>query len=155
MLSRHVESFRFWEVVTQWARERLQHEHVVARVLAKGVIREGLRAQSVDPKWLAVGSFELKGAPLVGYVAREGDLPIFLRTAALKHLSSVVERAAVPEPQLLADEFITKQDFYAWLIRSHILPPSFWFDTPAQIKSGKPFKSEPPSASIKKSAPHP
>lgn len=133
MLSRHVESFRFWEVVTQWARERLQHEHVVARVLAKGVIREGLRAQSVDPQWLHVGSFELRGAPLVGYVARDGDLPIFVRTAALAHLRGIVERAAVPRPELLADEFITKQDFRAWLIRSHILPPSFWFEVPPQL----------------------
>jgi hypothetical protein len=41
LLSQHVESYRFWEVVTQWAQERLQHEHVVARVLAKAVVRDG------------------------------------------------------------------------------------------------------------------
>lgn len=138
MLSRHVDSYRFWEVVAQWARERLQHEHVVARVLAKGVVRDGLRVQSVDPRWLNVGSFELRGAPLVGYVAREGDLPVFLRAGALGHLRDMVERAAVPDPALLADEFMTKQDFHAWLIRSHILPPSFWFDVPANLKGGAP-----------------
>jgi hypothetical protein len=146
MLSRHVESYRLWEVVTQWARERLEHETVVARVLAKGVLREGLRAQSVDPRWLNVGSFELKGAPLVGYVARQGDLPIFLRAMALAHLQAIVERAAVPEPELFADEFITKQDFYAWLIRSHIRPPSFWFEVPAGMRSGSPVQRDGPVA---------
>lgn len=135
MLSRHVESFRFWEVVTQWARERLEHELVVARVLAKGVVREGLRAQSVDPRWLNVGSFELRGAPLVGYVARGGDLPVFLRAPALSHLQAIVERAAVPQPELLADEFITRQDFHAWLVRTGVMPPSFWFDASASVSA--------------------
>ncbi|ROZ64122.1 hypothetical protein [Ramlibacter sp. WS9] len=134
-LSRHVESYRFWDVVVQWARERMQHEHLVARVLAKGVIREGLRVQSVDPKWASVGSFELRGAPLVGYVSREGDLPIFVRAPALKHLRSVVERAAVPEPEQLHDEFVSKQDFHAWLIRNHILPPSFWYEVPEKLRA--------------------
>lgn len=128
VLSRHVESYRFWEVVVQWARERLQHEHVVARVLAKGVVREGLRVQSVDPRWVTAGTFELHGAPLVGYVAREGDLPLFIRASALAHLRQVVERAAVPEPEALRDEFIAKQDFQAWLLHSKIAEPSFWFE---------------------------
>lgn len=145
-LSRHVESYRFWEVVTQWARERLEHEHIVARVLAKGVLREGLRVQSVDPRWTHVGTFELRGTPMVGFVARQGDLPIFIRTVALAHLTSVVEKAASPEPDFLRDEFISKQDFHAWLIRSHILPPSFWFDTPPQIKANRPIESGSPSA---------
>lgn len=134
MLSRHVESFRFWDVVAQWARERLEHENIVAQAIAKGVLREGLRVQSVDPRWLNLGTFELKGAPLVGYVAREGDLPIFLRASALTHLQAIVERAAVPQPELLADEFIAKQDFHAWVIRSHIRPPTFWFEVPAMLR---------------------
>lgn len=146
-LSRHVESYRFWEVVTQWARERMQHEHIVARVLAQGVIRGGLRVQSVDPKWTNVGSFELRGEPLVGYVSREGDLPIFIRATALKHLRSMVERAAVPEPEHLHDEFFTKQDFYAWLIRNHILPPSFWYEVPAELRANTSIERKPPSAS--------
>ncbi len=140
-LSRHVESYRFWEVVTQWARERMEHEHIVARMLAKGVLREGLRVQSVDPRWTHVGTLELRGTPMVGFVARQGDLPIFIRTVALAHLTSVVEKAASPEPDFLRDEFISKQDFYAWLIRSHILPPSFWFDTPPQIKASRSIKN--------------
>ncbi len=135
MLSRHVESYRLWEIVKQWARERLQHEIVVARVIARGVIREGLRVQSVDSKWLNAGTFELRGMPLVGYVGREGDLPILLRATALNHLRAIVETADVPEEALLRDEFITKQDFYSWIIRSHILPPSFWFEVPDSIKA--------------------
>ena len=95
-LSQYVESYRFWEVVTQWARERLEHEHIVARVLAKGVLREGLRVNSVDPRWASVGTFELRGAPMLGYVARQGDLRIFIRTVALAHLTSIVEKAGPP-----------------------------------------------------------
>ena len=128
LLSQQVESYRFWEAVMQWADEKLQHPNVVARVLAKGVLLHGLRVQSVDPKWSAPGTFELRGAPLVGYVAREGALPIFIRASALAHLRSVVERAATPDPQALFEEFLTKQDFLAWLTRAGIAPPAFWFE---------------------------
>jgi hypothetical protein len=121
-----VESYRFWEVVTQWAQDRLQHEHVLARVLAQGVIRGGLRVQSVDPQWMDVGTFELRG-PLVGYVARAGVLPIFIRLSALNHLRAVVERAAVPNTHLLLEEFVSKQDFEAWLRHEGLEKPGFWF----------------------------
>ena len=126
VLSQHVESYRFWDVVTQWAQEQLQHEQVVARALARGVIRDGLRVQSVDPRWMNPGTFELRG-PIVGFVAREGVLPIFIRSSALNHLNSVVARAAVPDPHLLFEEFMTKQDFETWLKQSRIALPSFWF----------------------------
>lgn len=129
LLSQQVESYRFWEVVTLWAEEKVQHPHVIARVLAKGVLRDGLRVQSVDPTWTAPGTFELRGAPLVGYVAREGALPVFIRASALTHLRSVVERAVVPEPQALFEEFLTKQDFLAWLTRASMAPPAFWFES--------------------------
>jgi hypothetical protein len=124
--SQMVESYRFWEVVTQWARDRLQHEHVIARVLARGVIRGGLRVQSVDPRWTDVGTFELRG-PIVGYVAREGLLPIFIRMSALNHLRAVVEQAVAPEPHLLFEEFMTKQDLEAWLKSEGLDRPAFWF----------------------------
>jgi len=127
LLSQQVESYRFWDIVTQWAAEKLQHEQMVARVLAKGVIRDGLRVQSVDPRWTSPGTFELRGAPLVGFVAREGALPVFVRGAALKHLRSVVEAAATPDPQVLFEEFITKQDFAAWIAQARLEPPRFWF----------------------------
>ena len=47
--SQLVESFRFWDVVALWARERLEHESLIARVLATGIIRDGLRFQSTEP----------------------------------------------------------------------------------------------------------
>lgn len=127
-LSQQVESYRFWEVVAQWAEETVQHPNIVARVLAKGVLRDGLRVQSVDPKWSAPGTFELRGAPLVGYVAREGALPVFIRASALAHFRGIVERAATPDPQALFEEFVTKQDFLAWLGRAGMAPPAFWFE---------------------------
>ncbi|WP_374667892.1 hypothetical protein [Ramlibacter sp.] len=126
-LTHHVESFRFWDVVSLWARERLEHEHLVARALARGVVRDGLRLQSVDPRWLKPGTFELRGEPLVGYVAREGALPVILRATALAHLRSIVERGATPDPALLHEEFVTRQDFGAWLDRERLPVPAFWF----------------------------
>ena len=127
VLSQHVESYRFWDVVGLWAEERLEHEHVVARALARGVVRDGLRMQSVEDRWLNPGTFELRGAPLVGYVARSGSLPIFIRTSALAHLRDVVERAATPDRQQLIEEFVTKQDFLAWLAHFKLPVPAFWF----------------------------
>ena len=131
-LSHLVESYRFWEVVSQWAQDTLQHEHVVARALAKAVVRDGLRVQSVDPRWLTPGTFELRGAPMVGFVAAEGMLPVFLRASALTHLRSIVERAATPQPEALFEEFMTKQDFHAWLTRSGLALPAFWFGPEAR-----------------------
>ena len=125
--SHQVESYRFWDVVTQWARDTLQHEQVIARALAKGVVRDGLRMQSVDAQWLNAGTFELRGLPLVGYVANAGQLPIFIRASALKHLRDVVDRAAEPLPALLFEEFVTKQDFRQWLDQFQIQLPAFWF----------------------------
>jgi hypothetical protein len=127
LLSQQVESYRYWDIVTQWASESGQAEHVVARALARAVLREGLRLQSVPPEWTRPGTFELKGSPLVGYVAQDGALPVFIRDSALKHLRNIVEAAARPNPEALAEEFITKQDFAAWLVQSHVDPPRFWF----------------------------
>ena len=126
-LSQHVESYRFWDIVAQWAQEQVQHESVVARAMARGVVRDGLRLQSVDARWLNQGTFELRGAPLVGYVAREGCLPIFIRATALTHLRQVVESAAVPDRECLFEEFVTKQDFLTWLAQCKLQVPSFWF----------------------------
>lgn len=126
-LGHHVESYRFWDVVSLWGRETLQHEILVARVLARGVLRDGLRIQSVDPRWAASGTFELHGAPYVGFVARPGALPVIIRSAALKHLMAVSEEAVDPDPQLLFDEFITKQDFRVWLEQRELPLPTFWF----------------------------
>jgi len=126
-LSQHVDSYRFWEVVTQWAVERQEDAYLVARAMARGVVREGLRVQSVDSRWCKPGTFELRGAPLVGYVAIDGALPIFIRTSALAHLRSIVERAATPDPEALHEEFVTKQDFRAWLVMWDLPRPIFWY----------------------------
>ena len=126
-LGHHVDSYRFWDVVTLWARETLQHEHVVARALAKGVVRDGLRVQSVDPRWTNKGTFELRGLPLVGYVARDGQLPIFIRSSALTHLRDITDSAATPDAQTVFEEFVSKQDFLTWLLHTGLKPPAFWF----------------------------
>lgn len=130
-IGHQIETYRFWDVVTHWARETLQHDHTIARALAKGVVRDGLRVQSVDPRWTNHGTFELRGAPFVGYVARVGCLPIFIRSSALTHLTGIVERAAVPSPQALFQEFISKQDFCAWLQQSSLQLPAFWCEEAA------------------------
>jgi hypothetical protein len=126
-LSKHVESYPFWEVAARWAAERSEDVAIVARAMARGVLREGLRVQSVDARWSKPGTFELRGAPLVGYVALEGVLPIFIRSSALAHLRAVVERAAEPDPKALSEEFLTKQDFQAWLVQWDIPRPTFWY----------------------------
>ena len=128
----HIESYRIWDVISQWGRETLQHEIILARVIAKAVIRDGLRVQSVDPRWKTRGTFELHGAPFVGYVARDGAPPIFIRSAALKHLINIVEHAAMPDQQALFDECITRQDFKAWLEQAELPLPSFWFSVAEQ-----------------------
>jgi hypothetical protein len=43
------------------------------------------------------------------------------------YLRSVVEAAATPDPQALFEEFITKQDFAAWIAHARLEPPRFWF----------------------------
>jgi hypothetical protein len=53
--SQLVESYKFWDVVSLWSRERLEHELIVARALARGVIIDGLRLHSADPKWVSAG----------------------------------------------------------------------------------------------------
>lgn len=132
----HIESYRIWDVISQWGRETLQHEIILARVIAKAVIRDGLRVQSVDPRWKSRGTFELNGAPFVGYVARDGALPIFIRSSALKHLINIVEHAAIPDQLALFDECVTRQDFKAWLEHAELILPSFWFSAAEQNRLG-------------------
>jgi hypothetical protein len=123
------ENYSFWDLTVQWARESFQPEHVIAKTLAIGVLRDGLGLKSLDPEELAPDALELRGAPFVGYVAREGKLPIFIRAPAFKHLRDVAENAAAPEPQMLAQEFISRHDFRVWLHQRGIEPPAFWFAT--------------------------
>jgi hypothetical protein len=123
--SQLVESYRFWDVVTLWARERLEHEIIVARALARGVVVDGLRVQSVDPKWFRANR-SLTGYPYVGYSAK-GDTPVLLRAEALEHLLCVARAAVEPSRELLADEFVAREDFLNWLTASGQSRPLFWF----------------------------
>ena len=137
-LSEHVESFKFWDLVALWARETLEHEDVVARALAGAIVRDGLIANSVDPRWVRSedGQLELRGSPLVGYSATPGGELMLLRAEALEHLLAVVRTAATPDRNKLLDEFVTKEDFKRWLVWSDQPFPAFWFGRAASAANG-------------------
>lgn len=130
-IGHEVESYKFWDVVSLWARERLEHEETVARALAAGVVRDGLRCCSVDPRWRD-GRMELRGYPYVGYCAKPDAAPVILRAAVLEHLLAVVQRAETPARALLMEEFIARADFAAWLDSTGQPQPAFWFGAPAR-----------------------
>lgn len=127
-----VESYRFWDVATLWADERLEHETVIARALAQGIVADGLRFQSVDPRWLRPEG-SLSGRPYVGYAAEPGRAPVLLRIEALQHLLAVVRQAANPSRQALASEFVTRSDFRDWLVATRQPLPSFWFHAEERV----------------------
>jgi hypothetical protein len=130
MTARHqVESYKFWDIVKLWAREDLESEEIVARALAKGVVRDGLRLNSTDIRW-AKGkgtAFELKGQPYVGFCAKPGAELSILRAEALEHLLAVVRQARRPSRKTLQDEFVMREDFRRWLRATKQEPPAFWF----------------------------
>jgi hypothetical protein len=128
-LTQYVDSYRFWDVVTLWARERLEHEQIVSRVLAQGFVRDGLRIQSIDTKWQKGDdhSFEFKGYPYVGYCSKPHMPMCVLRAEALSHLLAIVQRAEPPNRELLHEEFILRGDFENWAREKGIELPSFWF----------------------------
>ena len=97
MAARHqIESHRFWDIVTLWAKEQLESEEVIARALAKGVVRDGLKLQSTDAQWAKGKAMELKGQPFVGFCATPGAEIAVLRAEALEHLLGVVRQAKRP-----------------------------------------------------------
>jgi hypothetical protein len=128
-LSPLVESYGFWDVVTLWARERLEHEDIVARALARAVICDGLRIQSVESRWIRGDdhSIEFKGLPYVGYCAKPGSPVCVLRTEVLEHLLAIVHRAELPLRDKLTEAFILRQDFRMWAIAIEPHLPNFWF----------------------------
>ena len=130
-LTQFVESYRFWDVTTLWARERVEHENVVASALARGVICDGLRLQSVDDRWIEGNdrAVEFKGFPYVGYRADPKAPMCVLRAPALDHLLGIVNRADVPSSEKLSEESILQKDFRAWLVRLNLRLPTFWFGT--------------------------
>jgi len=128
-LSQLVESYRFWEVVRLWARERLENEEIVARALARAVVCDGLKLQSVDARWVGGSNqaIEFKGQPYVGFCAAPQAPMCILRATALDHLLAVIHRAETPSQLKLSEEFITREDFRAWCENSGLSLPVFWF----------------------------
>ncbi len=128
-LSQLVETYRFDDVVALWARERLEHDIVVARALARAVVCDGLRVQSIDGRWANSPHkpIEFCGYPYVGYTARPGSAMSILRSNALNHLMAVVERGVKPDPRKLHEEFIHRDDFRQWLLEQKLSLPRFWF----------------------------
>lgn len=124
-----VESYRFWDVVTLWARERLEHEEIVARGLARAVVCEGLRIQSIDPRWLegADRRSEFRGRPYVGFCAKPGAPLCLLCAEALEHLLAVVHRDHTPQREKLWEEFCLREDFRGWARAGGLPLPKFWF----------------------------
>jgi hypothetical protein len=121
-----VESYKFWDIAPLWASERLENELVIARAMAKGIIVDGLRFQSVDPRWLKANR-SLTGYPYVGFAANPENPPVLLRAEALEHLLSVVRQGTVPSRDVLTEEFVRRDDFKAWLSATKQPLPSFWF----------------------------
>ena len=133
-LGHKIESHKFWDVVTLWSKERLEHESLVARALATAVIQDGLVIHSTDPKWVQSndGNFELKGTPYVGYDPTGLGKVMILKTESLEHLLSVVRAAKEPSKEILSQEFMFKNDFAQWLKQSGEKLPSFWFNEEAE-----------------------
>lgn len=136
--SQGVESYRFRDVVRLWARERLENEEIVARALARAVIRDGLKLQSVDARWVdgASRKMEFKGQPFVGFCATPQSPLCILRVSALDHLLAIVQRAETPSCAKLSEEFIVREDFGAWCAASGFAAPAFWF-AGARANSGE------------------
>lgn len=121
-----VESYKFWDVAPLWAAERLENELVIARALARGIIVDGLRFQSVDSRWMNANR-SLTGYPYVGYAANPDKPPVLLRAEALEHLLSVVRQGIVPSREILIAEFVRRDEFRAWLNATKQALPSFWY----------------------------
>ncbi len=98
-----------------WGRETLEHDVIIARKLAKGVVKNGLRFQSVNPKWLN-STEELLSYPFIGYTSIAAESPIILKAEVLAHLINVAEEKTDPSELVLKDEVVLKNDFKnGWL----------------------------------------
>ena len=128
-LTQLVETYRFADVVTMWARERLENDAIVASALARGVICDGLRLQSSDARWASSPgkAIEFLGYPYVGYTARPNGVMSILRATALDHLFAIVERGKSPVLEKLREEFIDRSDFRDWLLAKGLPLPRFWY----------------------------
>ncbi|MCP5144740.1 MAG: hypothetical protein H6978_07940 [Gammaproteobacteria bacterium] len=131
-----VDSLKFADVVRHWGRERLVHEVLVAQELARGIIRDGLRFQSVDPKW-EKSTTVFRGEPLVGYSARQDLPPVMLRAKVLEHLFAVVDANVEPELGRFTQEFVTRTAFRQWLIHTGRPLPAFWYGGDERFNSNR------------------
>lgn len=122
----YIESYKFWDVVSLWGRETLEHDVLVARKLANGVIKQGLRFQSKNPKWMD-SKAELLSYPYVGFTVIESEGPIILKAKTLAHLINIVEVKEEPSKNILIDEAVLKTDFKKWLVRTGQSFPQFWY----------------------------
>lgn len=120
-----IDSYKFWDIVSLWGREELEHDVLVSRKLAVGIIKEGLRFQSIDPNWLKP-SEELLSYPYVGYSSLKGEPPIIIKAEVLEHLLAIATKKIDASKQILTDEAVKKVDFKAWLIRTGQAFPDFW-----------------------------
>ena len=111
-LSQRVELYKCWDVVTDWADERCQHEASVARSLARPVICDGPILNSVDKRWVKgapeemghkryphkVGGVDLRptaqrGSSIVGMLVRM--LFLYLAFQALSGLQTVLKMSGI------------------------------------------------------------
>ena len=121
-----IESYTFGDIVHRWARERLIHEILVARELAKGVVDEALQLQSINPKHLK-SSASLRGEPYLGYSGQDRNKPVLLKAAAFRHLCEVSNGRVDASFDILRYELVTKADFRDWLVHTGRAMPAFWF----------------------------
>ena len=126
-LSQMVKSYKFWDVVVFRSKERLEHEDMVARALARGIICDDLKFQSADPKWFKGKEMELRGYPYVEYFAKPGESMVILNAETLEHLLSIARKAKTPSREKLQKEFVLRNDFKKWLEETGQLQPVFWF----------------------------
>ncbi|MBT3202892.1 MAG: hypothetical protein HOM14_00670 [Gammaproteobacteria bacterium] len=125
-INTQVESYKFWDIVKLWGRETLEHDVIIARKLAQGVIKKGLRFQSTNPKWLN-STEELLSYPYIGYTSIATEGPIIVKAGVLAHLINVAEEKADPSELVLKDEVVLKNDFKKWLVRTGQAFPKFWY----------------------------
>ena len=121
-----VDSYTFGDIVRLWARESLVHEVLVARELAKEVVDEGLKLQSVNPKHLE-SSASLRGEPYLGYSGLDRNSPVLLKADAFRHLCEVARGGLDASFDVLRYEFVTQTDFRDWLVHTVRPFPEFWF----------------------------
>ena len=121
-----ISTYTFWEVATLWAAD-LQHSRtLIAKALINGVIRDGLRFQSIAAKKFD-SSQPLRGDPYVGYCAMSWLKPVILRADVLEHFLHVTRTGATPSRKLVAREYVEKSDFRNWILATEQRLPPFWF----------------------------